>query len=62
MTLEQAQEIKIWRTVDDCSWRTVASLFSEKYDKTVSSNQLYGIELCDKAMRFFDEEVEDGWN
>lgn len=62
MTLEQAQEIKIWRTVEDCSWRTVASLFSAKYLKETTSNQLYGMELCDEAMILLDENIEDGWN
>ena len=62
MTIEQAQEIKVWRTVEDCSWRTVASLFSAKYNKTVSTKQLYGAELCDEAMILLGESIEDGWN
>jgi hypothetical protein len=62
MTTKQANDIKQWRTVEDCSWRTVASLFSAKYNETVISNQLYGMELCDEAMKLLEEEIEDGWN
>lgn len=62
ITLEQAQEVKIWRIVEECSWRTVASLFSAKYLEKTTSNQLYGMELCDKAMKLLEEEIEDDWN
>ena len=62
MTTKQAQDIKQWRTVEECTWRTVASLFSAKYNKQTTSNQLYGMELCDEAMKLLGEEIEDGWN
>jgi len=62
MTTKQAQDIKQWRTVEDCSWRTVAMNYTTKYDLPITSNQLYGMELCDEAMTLLDEDIEDGWN
>lgn len=62
MTLKQAKLIKIWRTVEDCSWRTIAMNYSARYDLPITSNQLYGMKLCDEAMGLLGESVEDGWN
>ena len=62
MTLQQAKDIKIWRTGEDCTWRTIALRYSAIYEKEVNSNQLYGMELCDEAMKLLGESVEDGWN
>jgi hypothetical protein len=62
MTIKQAQDIKQWRTVEECTWRTVAMNYSTKYDLPITSNQLYGMELCYEAMTLLGEDVEDGWN
>lgn len=62
MTSEQAKHIKIWRTIDDCTWRTIALRYSAIYEKEVNSNQFYGMELCDEAMKLLNESIEDGWN
>lgn len=61
---EQAEFIKELRCSQDYTWRAVARDFTEKYPEIESStsNQYVGMKLCDAAMKFLGETVEQGWN
>lgn len=64
ITKEQAEFIKDLRVNKDYSWRAVARDFCDKYPNMNidRGNQIDGICLCDAAMKFFNETVENGWN
>jgi hypothetical protein len=70
LTKEQAEFIKDLRVKNGYSWRSVARDVSAKFPELNVSgnieenwgNQIDGIALCDAAMKFFNEKVEDGWN
>ncbi len=58
MTLAFAKRIKKYRIEQGNSWRGVA------YEVTngETSNQILGMFLCEKAMKFLKENNQDGWN
>jgi len=72
---EQAEFVKYLRVNVGNSWRAVARDFQGKYPdiKTIDGipidadkaenrgNQIDGIALCDAAMTFLNETVDDGW-
>lgn len=78
MTKFQALFVKLLRVKQDCSWRSVAAHYYNRYDRegnvkpmseredfkyfTYGGNQIDGIQLCEEAMNLLDEKVEDGWN
>lgn len=70
MTKFQALYVKYLRVVCKGSWKWVASKYDNRYlynlpfnyDSTWGGNQLYGRELCNKAIDILGERVEDGWN
>jgi hypothetical protein len=67
MTKKQAEKVREWRVNDDCTWRGIAQMawnegwFDRRWDPP--SNQLMGMDLCEKAARFFGENyMEPPWN
>lgn len=78
MTKFLAEDIKQWRVTEGCSWRMVHVKYQEKYvpeDKwsiseelvkhfgvVPNGNQMDGMSLCQNAMIYLGEVVEDGWN
>ena len=64
MTQDLADRIKVLRCVQGCTWRRVAELIYDHIggDWNPPSNQIVGIDLCDMAMSYLGETVEDGWN
>ncbi len=70
MTKFQALFIKYLRVKCDGTWRWVAGKYEMRYkdkipfsnNSTFGGNQMQGIWLCDEAMKFLNEKVEDGWN
>ena len=64
MTQDLANHIRDLRCVQGCTWRRVAELIYEHIDGNWNppSNQIVGMDLCEMAMMFLNEEVEDGWN
>jgi hypothetical protein len=65
---KMADDIKKWRLTDEYSWRSIASVFVEKYAEfsekhnIISGNQVSGVMLCDAAMIKLKETIEQGWN
>lgn len=70
LTKEQAEFIRDLRINKDYSWRAVARDVSGKFPELGvegnveqnRGNQIDGVALCDAAMKFFNETVDDGWN
>lgn len=69
LTKEQAEFIKDLRINKEYSWRAVARDTKNKFPKMeidsdgeTYGNQLDGIALCDAAMRYFNDTIDDGWN
>jgi hypothetical protein len=68
MTENIASFIRELRVQEPCgySWRAVAShvydKFPELQNEINSGNQLDGRDLCDYAMKYYNESYEDGWN
>ena len=47
------------------SWRRIAELFCQKFHQWTEfhGNQLFGIELCEKAAEYYKEDAhEEPWN
>ena len=67
-TLATAKKVKLWRIEEEQSWRSIATLFVEKYVDAakmlniVSGNQISGMQLCDAAMKKLKETFDQGWN
>ena len=66
-----AERVKQLRVSEEYSWRGVAGQIAQEYPDIVEpfefggfvgGNQIDGIYLCEAAMEYFNEEVEDGWN
>ena len=74
LTQDMVGDIRQWRVGDgpddtnNNSWRTVATLFADKYPEyasehhITSGNQICGIMLCDTAMKLLKQKPEEGWN
>lgn len=78
MTKFQALFIKYLRIKNNCTWRSVAANYYNRYNEdgtmkpykeriifeyfTIGGNQLTGRWLCDEAMKLLNETVEKGWN
>ena len=65
MNQQYAEEIRDLRyKKQSCSWRAVAGDFAEMHPELsiCAGNQLEGMDLCNKAMEFLGETIEDGWN
>jgi len=67
-----AKSVKYYRIDNDYSWRMVAGHIGIEYPdldiamwsddpENPSGHQPDGMWLCDSAMKFFKESVEDGW-
>jgi hypothetical protein len=70
LTQEQAQFVRDLRVAKGCTWRRVAELCYERKDFIdrlgewgPPSNQLMGIELCERAAKMFNEDpMAEPWN
>ncbi len=70
LTKFQALFIKYLRVRHHGTWRWVAGKWDERYNKkipfneesTFGGNQITGMELCDAAMDYLNETIQDGWN
>jgi len=66
ITEEQARNIRHWRKNEECTFGRVAELvweyFPELHNEMKQKGSIVGRELCELAMNFYDEEIEDGWN
>lgn len=70
---KMVDDIKSWRVgggfddVDTHSWRSVATVFVEKYPEfaekhnIVAGNQVSGMQLCEAAMFRLNETIENAW-
>jgi len=67
-----AKRVKQLRVEQEFSWGMVGQIISEEFPELKIhvatfhemkiGNQLVGTELCDAAMKYFDEKIEEGWN
>lgn len=63
ITPELAEFIRSLRVDQGYTWRAVARDVSEKTGLDHGSNQLWGMACCERAARFFSEDMYDGqWN
>ncbi len=67
-----AKRVKQLRVEQEVSWGMVGQIISEEFpeleihiatfQRIKIGNQPAGAKLCDAAMEYFNEKVEDGWN
>ena len=68
-----AEAVRFYRIDEEYSWRSVAGQIGVKYPELdvamwddnpewPSGHQPDGMWLCDSAMKFYNETVDDGWN
>lgn len=63
MTQEQAEFVRFLRVEEGCSWRGVAAACNEEWGGDWESNQIAGMQFCEKAAPFFGEDAYDSkWN
>lgn len=66
LTFEQANNIRHWRIDENCSWGRISELtwqyFPELRPKIQRIGTVTGKRLCDSAMEYFGEKIEDDWN
>lgn len=64
MTPAIAEQVKEWRVREHLTWRRVAEVAAAKWPSLdiSSGNQLDGYELCNAAMDYLHEDLDDGWN
>lgn len=65
------ERVKQLRVKDEYTWRSVADRIAQEFPGIIETweyrgilcvNQMDGIDLCDAAMEYFNEDIEDGWN
>jgi hypothetical protein len=63
MTPAKAYFIKSLRIECGYSWGAIAREYALKYPKEeIKVTSPYGKEICNAAMNYLDETVDDGWN
>ncbi|UWE08218.1 hypothetical protein [Actinacidiphila bryophytorum] len=63
ITPEMAVRIRVWRVVEELSWRAVAQAASDLWDAEYGGNQLYGRDLCAAAAKVLGEDPHrEPWN
>jgi hypothetical protein len=66
LTFEQANNIKHWRIDEECTFGRISELvwihFPELRLQMERTGSISGRYLCEGAMQYFGEQIEDGWN
>lgn len=63
VTRERAEQIRVWRVDEGCTWRGVASAATVAWAIREEANQMLGVELCQAAARVLGEDArKDPWN
>lgn len=63
VTPERANQIRVWRVDEGCSWRGVASAATERWGTEEVTNQFLGMELCRAAADVLGEDWrKEPWN
>lgn len=56
ITPERAEQIRVWRVDEGCTWRGVASAATVAWASREDTNQMLGFELCRIAAGFSGED------
>lgn len=68
LPIKAARAVKTWRVEEEQSWRSIATLFTQKFPEEsgslniISGNQISGMQLCEAAMKKLKETIDQGWN